>query len=47
MRRFEIIDRDAFIRDIPNGNYDDVVFYLKGVLLVVLVMTFIVLFLLL
>ena len=25
MRRFEIIDRDAFIRDIPNGNYDDVV----------------------
>lgn len=46
MRRFEIIDRDAFIRDIPNGNYDDVVF-LKGVLLVVLVMTFIVLFLLL
>ena len=25
MRRFEIIDRDAFIRDIPNGNYDDVI----------------------
>lgn len=25
MRRFEIIDKDTFIRDIPNGNYDDVI----------------------
>lgn len=30
MRRFEIIDRDAFIRDIPNGNYDDVVLPKRG-----------------
>ena len=25
MRKFEIIDKDIFIRDIPNGNYDDVI----------------------
>ena len=30
MRRFEIIDRDTFIRDIPNGNYDDVVLPKRG-----------------
>ena len=30
MRRFEIIDRDSFIRDIPNGNYDDVVLPKRG-----------------
>ena len=30
MRRFEIIDRDDFIRDIPNGNYDDVVLPKRG-----------------
>ena len=30
MRRFEIIDRDAIIRDIPNGNYDDVVLPKRG-----------------
>ena len=30
MRKFEIIDRDTFIRDIPNGNYDDVVLPKRG-----------------
>ena len=31
MRRFEIIDRDAFYyRDIPNGNYDDVILPKRG-----------------
>ena len=34
MRRFEIIDRDAFIRDIPNGNYDDVVLPVNATLII-------------
>ncbi len=31
LRRFEIIDRDAFLLEIyPNGNYDDVVLPKRG-----------------
>ena len=30
MRKFEIIDRDTFIKDIPNGNYDDVILPKRG-----------------